>query len=100
MPINRGFPGERDERAATLTIYIPEPLLPALADETKAKKWIGELGSDDFKTRALASKELAALGPPVAKLLRESLKGKLSIERAIALRRSSKASARRCASTF
>ena len=57
--------------SATLTIYIPEPPPQPLspADLQSAKKWLAALGSDDFKTRERAAKELAALGPPVAKLL-------------------------------
>ncbi|HJZ90696.1 MAG TPA: hypothetical protein VKE40_07455, partial [Gemmataceae bacterium] len=53
---------------------------PALADPAKARKWIADLGSDDFKTREVAAKELAALGPPVASLLRDALKGAASAE--------------------
>jgi hypothetical protein len=65
---------------ATLTIYIPEPLPPAPADPKKARQWIADLGSDDFTTRARAAKELADLGPSVAALIREALKGSVSPE--------------------
>jgi hypothetical protein len=65
---------------ATLTVYIPEPRPPAPADPAKAKAWIADLGSDDFKTREQAAKELAALGPPVAALLREAMKGRVTAE--------------------
>jgi hypothetical protein len=68
------------DNRATLTIYIPEPLPPAPADPRKARKWIADLGSDDFKTRELAAKELGALGPPVASLLREAIAGGQSVE--------------------
>jgi hypothetical protein len=64
----------------TLTIYIPEPLPPAAADPQKARQWIAAVGSDDFKTRERAAKELADLGPSVASLLREALKGHASAE--------------------
>ena len=45
-----------------------------------ARRWIADLGSGDFKTRERASKELAALGPPVAKMLREALAGPATAE--------------------
>jgi len=78
-----GRPGRRGGPArgkTTLTIYIPEPLPPAPADPAAARKWIANLGSDDFKTREGAAKELTALGPSVAALLREALRGKPSPE--------------------
>src|SRR5262245_36743405 len=52
VPINGAFRGDRGLRgAATLTIYIPELLPPALTEPEKAKKWIADLASNDFKTR-------------------------------------------------
>ncbi len=60
---------------ATLTIHIPEPLPLSLADPRKARKWIADLDSDDFKIRDRATKQLADLGPPVASELRLALKG-------------------------
>jgi len=75
------YPGEEAVRdKTTLTIYIPEPLPPAPADPKAARKWIAELGSDDFKVRERAAKELTDLGPSVADLLREALKGPASPE--------------------
>lgn len=68
------------DNRATLTIYIPEPLPPAPADEKAARKWIADIGSDEFKTRERAAKELADMGPSVAALIREALKGKTSPE--------------------
>jgi hypothetical protein len=76
-------PGRRGgpvEDKATLTVYISEPLPPAPADPAAARKWIADLGSDDFKTRERAARELTALGPSVAALLREGLKGRPSAE--------------------
>jgi hypothetical protein len=71
--------GAVDEKA-TLTIYIPEPLPPAPADPPAARRWIAALGSEDFKTRERAARELTACGPSVAALLREALKGPASAE--------------------
>ena len=78
-----GRPGRRGgpvRGKTTLTIYIPEPLPPAPADPAAARRWIAELGSDDFKTRERAAKELTALGPSAAALVREALRGKHSAE--------------------
>jgi len=75
-----GRRGGRVKTKATLTVYIPEPLPPAPADPAAARKWIAELGRDDFKAREGAAKELTALGPSVAALLREALKGPASPE--------------------
>ncbi|HKB42286.1 MAG TPA: hypothetical protein VKD72_38015, partial [Gemmataceae bacterium] len=70
----------RPAGTATLTVYIPETLPPPPADSAKARKWIADLGSDDFKTRERAAKELSDLGPSVAALLREALKARPSAE--------------------
>lgn len=74
-------PADPDERRrgrvgdmATLTVYIPEPFPPTPADPKAARAWIADLGSDDFKVRERAARELAAVGPSVAGLLREALK--------------------------
>jgi hypothetical protein len=64
----------------TMTVYIPNPGPPAPADPKAARRWIAELGSDDFKTRERAAKELAALGPAAAALYREAMKGKSTPE--------------------
>ncbi len=64
----------------TLTVYIAEPLPPAPADPKAVRRWIADLGSDDFKTRERAAKELTAIGPPAARLLREGLKKRPSAE--------------------
>jgi len=64
----------------TMTIYIPNPGPPAPADAAAARKWIAELGNDNFKVREQAGKELGALGPSAAGLFREALKGKLTPE--------------------
>jgi hypothetical protein len=76
-PGRRGGP-VRDK--TTLTIYIREPLPPAPADPAAARQWIAELGSNDFKTRDRAARELTALGPSVAALVREAFRGKQSAE--------------------
>lgn len=68
-----------DDRA-TLTVYIPEPSPVPPADPKAARAWIADLDRDDFKTRDRAARGLAALGPPVAALLREALKGRPSAE--------------------
>jgi hypothetical protein len=78
-----GRPGRRGgpvRGKTTLTIYIPEPLPPAPADPKAARGWIADLGSNDFKTRERAAKELTDLGPSVATLLREALKRPASAE--------------------
>jgi hypothetical protein len=76
----RGGSSELADTRATLTVYIPEPLPPALADVQKARQWIADLDSDDFRTRERATRELADLGPSVTSLLREALKAGASIE--------------------
>jgi hypothetical protein len=76
-------PGRRGgaiPKKTTLTIYIPEPLPPAPADPVAARKWIAGLGSDDFKTRERAARELTALGPSVAGQVRAALRGRPSAE--------------------
>jgi hypothetical protein len=65
---------------ARLTIYVPEHLPPPPADPAPARKWIADLGSDDFKVRERAAKELAALGPSVAPVLHDALKDRGSPE--------------------
>lgn len=67
-------------RTVTLTVYIPEPLPAPPADPARAKQWIADLSRDDFKTRERAARELLALGPPVAGLLREALTARPSAE--------------------
>jgi hypothetical protein len=80
------LPAGADRRGApadpkvTLTVYISEPLPPTLADPKAARKWIADLGSDDFKTRDRATRELAELGPAVAAELRAALAGKPTAE--------------------
>jgi hypothetical protein len=64
----------------TMTIYIPNPGPAAPADPAAARKWIADLGNDNFKVRERAAKELADLGPSAAGLFREALKGKLTPE--------------------
>ena len=64
------------DNRATLTVYIPEPLPPPLADPKAARKWIADLDRDDFKTRDRAAGQRAALGTSVGPTLRETLKGK------------------------
>jgi hypothetical protein len=64
----------------TLTVYIPNPNPPAPADPAAIRKWIADLGSNDFKTRERAAKELAAVGPSAAGLFREALRGKPTAE--------------------
>jgi hypothetical protein len=78
--------GDRLERPGkepvlvTMTIYIPNPGPPAPADSAAARRWIADLGNDDFKVRERAGKELAALGPSAAGLFREALRGNLTPE--------------------
>lgn len=64
----------------SMTVYIPNPSPPAPADPAAIRKWIADLGSNEFKVRERAAKELAAIGPPAAGLLREALKAKPSAE--------------------
>jgi hypothetical protein len=64
----------------TLTVYIPNPNPPAPADPAAIRKWIADLGSNEFKVREWAAKELAAAGPAAAGLFREALRGKLTVE--------------------
>jgi hypothetical protein len=72
--------GGKDPVLVTMTIYIPNPGPPAPADPAAARKWIADLGNDNFKVREGAAKELAALGPAAAGLFREALKGNLTPE--------------------
>src|SRR5262245_5350171 len=82
------IPGDRFERRAqeptlvTMTVYIPNPgpLSPTPADAAAARKWIVDLGNDNFKVREGAARELAALGQSAAGLFREALRGKLTPE--------------------
>ncbi len=78
LRFGRRFEGDSEiaDNRATLTIYIPEPRGPALADPQQARKCIAELDSKDFKIRERATKELIDLGPSIASLLREALKGR------------------------
>jgi hypothetical protein len=64
----------------TLTVYIsiPNPLAPA--DPAAIRKWIADLGSNEFKVRERAAKELAAQGPSAAGLFREALRGMPTVE--------------------
>jgi|SRR5262245_30168616 len=82
VPEGIKFDGDSEvaDTRATLTIHISTPLPPPLADPTPARKWIKELGSDDFKIREQAAKELTRLGRPVAPILREALQGSPSAE--------------------
>lgn len=81
-----GISGDRSNRPgkepelATMTVYIPNPGPPAPAAPASARKWIADLGNDNFKVREQAAKELAALGTSAAGLFREALKGKLTAE--------------------
>jgi len=82
VPMGDRLDGDSElaDNRATLTIYIPEPLPPALADPQTARKWLADLDSADFKARERATKELTDLGPPVTNLLREALRGGASAE--------------------
>jgi hypothetical protein len=82
VPMGLKFGGDSEvaDTRATFTIHIPVPLPPPLADPAQARRWIANLGSDDFKTRSQAAARLEALGPSVATTLREALTGKLSAE--------------------
>jgi hypothetical protein len=78
-----GDPAERRGKEpvlVTMTIYIPNPGPPAPADPAAARKWIADLGNNNFKVREEAAKELAALGPSAAGLFRDALKGNLTPE--------------------
>jgi hypothetical protein len=72
-------PGKEPE-LVTMAIYIPNVGPPAAADPAAARKWIADLGNDNFKVRERAARELAALGPSAAGLFREAIKGNLSPE--------------------
>jgi hypothetical protein len=72
--------GRQAGLAVTLTVYVPEPLPPPVPDPARARAWIADLGSDDFKTRERAARELTDLGPAVAPVLRDALAGRLSPE--------------------
>lgn len=65
---------------ALLTVYLPEPLPRAPADQDRARRWIADLGRDDFKTRERAERALADLGPSAAALFRQALKGRPNAE--------------------
>jgi hypothetical protein len=78
--------GDRSERRGkepelvTITVHIPNPGPPTPADAAAARKWIADLGNDNFKVRERAAKELAVFGPSAAGLFREALKGNLTAE--------------------
>jgi hypothetical protein len=75
-PMGLSFGGDSDvaDSRATLTIHLNSLTPPPPTDPAKVKLWIGELGSDDFKTRERAARELAGVGPATASLIREALK--------------------------
>jgi hypothetical protein len=75
VPMGFYFGGDSEvaDTRATLVIHLSAPTPGPPADPPKVKRWIGELNSDDFKTREKAAKELAAVGPPVARTLRQAL---------------------------
>jgi hypothetical protein len=75
-----GGNSEVADTRATLTIHITDPVPAAPADPAKVQKWIADLNSDGFKVRDEASRQIEAVGPPAAALLREALKRKPSAE--------------------
>jgi hypothetical protein len=75
-----GGDSEVADTRATLTIHITDPAPAAPTDPAKIKKWIADLNSDGFKVRDEASRQIEAVGPPAAALLREALKAKPSAE--------------------
>ena len=82
VPMGFSFGGDSEvaDTRATLTIHITAPTPGPPADPATYQAWIGQLNSDDFKTRERAAKELAAVGPPAARTLREALKKTSSAE--------------------
>jgi len=81
IPTERPARGKRVvPGTATLTIYVSEHLPPRPANTAAARKWIADLGSDDFKLRERAAKELTDLGPSIVPLLHEALTGRGSAE--------------------
>jgi hypothetical protein len=82
VPMGLHFDGDSDvaDARAVLTIHINAPVPPAPADPAAVRRWIGDLNSDDFKTRERAARELADLGPPVVRHLREALSAARSAE--------------------
>jgi hypothetical protein len=82
VPMGLYFGGDSEvaDSRATLVIHISAPTPGPPADLAKVKQWIGELNSDDFKTREKAAMELAAVGPPVARVLRAAWKDTKSAE--------------------
>jgi hypothetical protein len=82
VPMGMHFDGDSEvaDTRAVLIIHVTAPVPPPPPDPAAVKKWIGELNSDDFKTREQAGKKLTDGGPSVAGLVREALKGKLSAD--------------------
>ena len=82
VPMGRHFGGDSEvaDNRATLTIHVTAPAPAAPADPARVKQRIGELGSADFKTRERAARDLAAVGPPAAALVRHALKDAGSAE--------------------
>lgn len=82
VPMGFYFGGDSEvaDNRAVLTIHINAPVPPAPADPAAVRKWVADLGSNDFKTRERASKELTALGPSAARMLREALAGAKTAE--------------------
>jgi RNA polymerase sigma factor (sigma-70 family) len=61
--------------------FLKEHVPPAAAvDERQVRRWIADLDSDRFETRATAAKELEAAGAQAAPALRAALAGKPSPE--------------------
>ena len=75
VPGTRRGPGTKMPAGdqVTLTVYVPNPGPPAPADPKAIRAWVGDLGSNEFKVRERAAKELAVAGRPAAGLLREAL---------------------------
>jgi hypothetical protein len=63
-----------------LTVHIDAVRPPAAPDAGKARGWIADLDSDDFRRREGASRELAKLGAAAKPLLRRALKGGPDLE--------------------
>jgi hypothetical protein len=82
VPAGLRFGGDSEvaDTRATLTIHITDPVPAPPADPAKVKAWIADLNRDEFRVRDEASRQLEALGPPAAALLRAALKEKLSAE--------------------
>jgi hypothetical protein len=80
MGLHRGGDSDVADNRATLTIYINVPLPPSLVDAVKFRDWIAQLDNGSFKIRDKATKQIEAIGPAGAGMIRDAIKSGPSAE--------------------